>query len=1058
MDVLRYLCRHPGAVIPTEEILEACWGSSEMGDNPIHKAITQLRRALGDSASEPRYIETVRKRGYRAMAAVIANETAEEGSWLQGSPFRGLEAFQENHAAIFFGRMQACSQLRELVTKQTEQGSAMALVLGPSGSGKTSLVRAGLLPQLMEAQAGPTSPIALACTLYMDCADLAEGNLFQALAAVLIDAEVDGKLLFSGENAEALGKQLDSLDVETIAGRFDGFSGRIRISLFVDRLEAIFRAPGVTDEIRIRFVAVLEHLSRSGAILVMLACRNDFYPDVVALSALMTLKSRGGHFDLTPPDGADIAQIVRLPARAAQLHFEQDQTTGANLDDILCDAARGNPDTLPLLQYCLNELYRQRREDGMLCLEVFRQLGGIEGSIAVRAEQVVTALAPAQLSALPHVLSLLVDIAEEKGAITARRAAWSALQGANERDLVRALVEARLFVSELSGDVPSFGVAHEALLRRWPRVAEWIEKHRNALQVRTRLSLDADRWIAAGRPRDLLLPAGSQINQARGLMDLVGFSLAERELEYVQSSLRRVKLGERIKLLVMSFVVVLAILAGVLGLAARSSQQEAELHRIEAEGLMGYMLGEFVEKLRPLGRLDLLDGISSKALLYLAESKTVDENQTSLAQRAKALHLISEVNYARADLSSALKALTAARSILQKQDFEGNVSKSLLKDLGANSFWLGQIYLDRRDWALAGRHLEEYRNYSHRLVNLDPTDIDGMIEFAYSHNSLGKLALRRGNFDQAAAAFTTSVKYERDALARKPGTQNLIADLANSLSWLASTKARLGELNEAMSLYVQEEALLREIHATAPSNATWALRLATSMWRQGELFVALGTQGIAIEKLKNAEILFIGLSQKDPTNREWQLKLLAVQLRRIAAASVNVTSISTISELSILHEKLSLLSKLDPKHSELAQWTTSALQEKASAFLRMGHIQEAQSTLAGTITTLEHLYNGDKQSLSLTLNLVQALLIQAEIADARKNSAEVVFACKRAESLLSNATLHDSDFRALALQVRVYLCIGEEKKAAPYINKLNRMAYREFRYNQYISQPRHRKG
>eukprot|EP01034_Spumella_vulgaris_P036316 gene36316-44801_t len=459
MDVLRYLCRHAGAVIPAEELLQACWGNVELGDNPVHKAITQLRRALGDSSTEPRFIETIRKRGYRAIAAVVANVAADEGGWLQGSPFRGLEAFQENHAAVFFGRMQAVAQLRDLVRKQTTSGCAMALVLGPSGSGKTSLVRAGLLPQLMKSLSSVAEPVALECTLYMDCADLAEGGLFQALAAVLLDTELDGKLMFSGDNAEALAKRLEGVHAEAVIERLRLGGRRPRVGLFVDRLEAIFRAPGMNDETR---------LARSGAVLVMLACRNDFYPDVIALPALMALKARGGHFDLSPPEGADIAQIVRQPARAAQLHFEQDPVSGASLDDVLCDAARGSPDTLPLLQYCLNELYRQRSEDGMLRFAVFEQLGGIDGAIAARAEQVVEALEPSQRAALPHVLSLLVDLSEEQGAVTARRAAWSSLHGAEAQALVRALVEARLFVSELASDVASFGVTHEALLRRWP--------------------------------------------------------------------------------------------------------------------------------------------------------------------------------------------------------------------------------------------------------------------------------------------------------------------------------------------------------------------------------------------------------------------------------------------------------------------------------------------------------------------------------------------------------------------------------------------------------------
>ena len=198
MAVLRYLCRHPGAVIPAEEILQACWGSNELGDNPVHKAITQLRRAFGDSTTEPRYIETIRKRGYRAIAPIVTFAAPPSTTWEGGSPFRGLEAFQENHAAIFFGRVQATAQLRDLVMTQAAHGCPMALVLGPSGSGKTSLVRAGLLPHLMAGATRSDEPIGLVSTVYLDCADLGSGTLFQALAGALIDADINGEPLFPG--------------------------------------------------------------------------------------------------------------------------------------------------------------------------------------------------------------------------------------------------------------------------------------------------------------------------------------------------------------------------------------------------------------------------------------------------------------------------------------------------------------------------------------------------------------------------------------------------------------------------------------------------------------------------------------------------------------------------------------------------------------------------------------------------------------------------------------------------------------------------------------------
>ena len=105
MDVLLLLCQqrrdngHEHA-LSADDIASQCWGS-EIGDNPVHKAITQLRKAFSDKPSTPKYIETIRKRGYRIVAKLdfpgqaLTNATQQStNDWQGGSPFPGLSAFE----------------------------------------------------------------------------------------------------------------------------------------------------------------------------------------------------------------------------------------------------------------------------------------------------------------------------------------------------------------------------------------------------------------------------------------------------------------------------------------------------------------------------------------------------------------------------------------------------------------------------------------------------------------------------------------------------------------------------------------------------------------------------------------------------------------------------------------------------------------------------------------------------------------------------------------------------------------------------------------------------
>jgi DNA-binding winged helix-turn-helix (wHTH) protein len=1048
MDVLLYLCHHPHVVVPADALLDACWGDVSPSDNAVHKIITQLRRALDDSATEPRYIETIRKRGYRLLAELSYDDDVSNGSWLHASPFRGLEAFEEQHAAIFFGRKLGVDQLVQVTLSQVQAACAMVLVLGPSGAGKTSLVQAGLIPALKAGAAPAESGLAIAAHVQLDCADMGQAGLLDTLASVLLDAEIDDRLLFENLSAAALAQRL-AHDLPGVIELLQKNWTTIRLMLFIDRFEAVFRLPHIGEQERVVFINVLDQLARSGCVLLVLACRNDFYPHLTAHPALMSMKLRGGHFDLAPPGSADIAQIIRHPAQVAQLRYTVDER-GESLDELLISAARSGPDTLPLLQYGLQELYRLRSPEGELSHAAFHAMGGLEGAIGARAEQVISALGPAQIAALPNVLSQLVLVAEDEATVTSRRVPWSALGNDAENKLVQALVNAHLFVSDLQGGAPAFGIAHEALLRRWPRVVAWIEEHRQALQVRSRVSANAKRWQDSGRRRDMLLPSGTQANQARELLNTAGFSFTQQERDFVQASMMGVRRGERLRLGIMVMMSALTILAGGLGLVAHSAQKDAEAHRTEVEGLMGYMLGEFVDKLRPLGKLDLLDSVSARALGYLSAPGRAGDGATALAQRAKSLQLISEVRIARADSAGANTALLAGRDILRRQLKLQPADVPLLKSAGENAFWLGQIHLDQKDWPKSQQYFEEYRDYADRQAAAAPADVDSWTEQSYAHNSLGSLALQRGDVRRAASEFALSAELKTRAYASAPTDKQLISDLADTLSWQAGAQINLGRLDLGVSLYDRELALLQSLHAKYPAESRWAKQLASAWSHQSEIKQARGDLDGGRDSLTRAHALLQSILEKDPSNRIWQRNLYYAELQMLTAESGTLKPPQVLARLDKLQQGFEELGKLDPTAINVQVMIAGVQQQKAAVHLREQKLAAAAADLQPAIDKLRKLHAEAPTDRAIRSVLVDALLLDAELHE----TSDVALAhrqCEAAQTVLRPLIKDSADFRLLAPWVKSHVCRNENDAVATVRQQLETMSYRDQAYLHYLS-------
>ncbi|WP_156612609.1 tetratricopeptide repeat protein, partial [Paramagnetospirillum marisnigri] len=384
--------------------------------------------------------------------------------WHQGSPFRGLQSFDLDHAAVFFGRTRARNEVRELLARQAERGSAFVLVMGASGSGKSSLVKAGVLADLK--LPGMIGRVALCRHAILRPAD-GEGDLIGGLAAALLAPKALPELTRLQYDVASLADQLRDNPKQAVFAVRQGLAAageaaklteiaEARLLVVVDQLEELFTLDTITPAEREGFVAALAELARSGLVWVIATLRSDLFDRLETVPALAELSAGEARYLLTAPNDGELGQIITRPAREAGLRFEADAASGTSLDDVLREAAGRDPNALPLLSYVLDLLWQRRRpEDGVLTFAAYQELGGLNGAIGRRAEDVFTALPEDVQAAFPQVLRALVTVGQgAKGQATARMAARADFPPNTPAGaLVEALLapEARLLVADDDG-------------------------------------------------------------------------------------------------------------------------------------------------------------------------------------------------------------------------------------------------------------------------------------------------------------------------------------------------------------------------------------------------------------------------------------------------------------------------------------------------------------------------------------------------------------------------------------------------------------------------------
>jgi WD40 repeat protein/class 3 adenylate cyclase len=515
------------------------------------------------------------------------------------NPYKGLRAFAENDAGDFFGREALTEHLVERLAE-----TRFLAVVGPSGSGKSSVVRAGLVPRLREG-ALPGSERWRVAEMFPGAYPL---------------EELEAALLRVADNAPAsLLEQLeeDERGLLRAVKRLLADDGS-ELVLLVDQLEEVFTL--VEDETRrTQFLALLERAVRDphSRLRIVATLRADFYDRPLLYSGFAELL-RDYVEALVPLRAEDFERAIAGPAERVGARFEP-----GLLAELVADVS-DEPGALPLLQYALTELY-ERREGSILTGSAYREIGGISGALAGRAEEIYGGLGEQAQEAARQLFLRLVTLGE--GAEDTRRRVERTELDSMEVDqnaLDTAIQEFgtwRLlsFDRDPRSGAPTIEVAHEALMREWARFRRWIDSGREQVRLHRRLAAAAREWEAANREPSYLL-RGSNLAQFELLASDSTIALTELEREFVDASsaanelelARQRRQNRRLKTLLAGAVGLLAValVAGILAVVSRSNAQH------EAEVALGRQLGaEAVSE----PRIDL-------AMLLARESLNLDRS------------------------------------------------------------------------------------------------------------------------------------------------------------------------------------------------------------------------------------------------------------------------------------------------------------------------------------------------------------------------------------------------------------------------------------------------
>lgn len=508
---------------------EAKWGTTPPLDllnqlDDYQKAIDQTQRAMDQKVPlDELQAEFSNLNLQLNMVVFVPNEPPRK-PFTGENPYRGLHKFTESDDKFFFGRSAAIQSLLTTIEHIAQTGISrrpiqLIAVVGPSGSGKSSLVRAGLIPALQEGKIKGSEhwPIKV----------MQPGtHPLDVLAALFIELNRPATAIRSELNTGE--KALNLLMAESLTGK----AQNTYFVLVIDQFEELFTQCKDETE-RQTFLDQLLYAAESRQVLIVLTMRADFYGRAAAYKKLAEVITRNQML-VSPMSERELREAILSPAEKVGLELDK-----ALVETLIKDTVKA-PGALPLLQHALWELFQQR-DGNVLTLKAYQVIGGVQGALAQRAKSIYDGFDTVQQGITRRIMLRLVQPGEGTED-TRRQAKLTELISANSqlpevKAVVDQLADARLLITgkDEHGGI-TVDIAHEALIRDWPLLREWVEREGTTLRLHRRLTEAASEWAQNEHDASYLY-LGARLAEVEEWRRTRTDDLSELEHAFIEASL-----------------------------------------------------------------------------------------------------------------------------------------------------------------------------------------------------------------------------------------------------------------------------------------------------------------------------------------------------------------------------------------------------------------------------------------------------------------------------------------------------------------------------------------